>query len=245
MTPRRAAVTSVAVVVAGVGLLLLVALWASSIGPDRVLHGPGLQRVTPTAVDSSQSVSGSPSAGQQQGSPPRRPQAPENHPYLRALALLIELAVVVLVLWLLQRLARRAVQAWRNRVRAPAKPEHVEFDVLEQLDEARDQVAADTEDALRLLADGEPRNGIVAAWDRFEATAATLFLERRPWETSSEFVLRMLDVVAADDQAVVALEQLYREARFSTHVLTEDDRAAAEEALRRIQRSLGRIGSGR
>lgn len=244
MTPRRAAVTSVAAVVCGVGLLLLVALWASSIGPDRVLHGPGLQRVTPTASESSESVSGSPSPGQQRQQPPPR-HTSEDHPYLRALAYLIELAVALFVLWVLWTLGRLAWQAWRDRVRAPARAEHVDFEVLGDLEESRDEVAAIAGDALQLLAEGEPRNGIVAAWDRFETAAATMFLERRAWETSSEFVIRMLDVVSADDRAVVDLEGLYREARFSTHVLTEDDRAAAEDALRRIQTSLGRVRSQR
>ena len=244
MTPRRAAVTSVAAVVGGVGLLLVVALWASSIGPDRVLHGPGLKRVTPTAAESSESVSASPSAGQQQ--PGRAPsQSASDHPFLRDLAYLVELVILLLVLWVLWRLVRRAFEAWRNRVRAPERAEHVEFDVLEQLDEARDQVDADTEDALRLLEEGEPRNGIVAAWDRLERTAAELHLQRRPWETSSEFVIRMLDVVSAEDHAVVELERLYREARYSTHPLGEEHRSAAEQALRRIQASLGSARSRR
>ena len=242
MTPRRAATTSVAAVVTGVGLLLLVALWASSIGPDRVLHGPGLQRVTPTATESSDSESAAPSGSQQQQAPPRR-ASPSDHPFLRALAYLVELAVLGFVLWVLWRLLRLARQAWRDRVRAPARPEHIEFDVLEELDQAQDQVVADAQLALDLLDEGEPRNAIVAAWDRLEVTAATLYLQRRPWETSSEFVIRMLDDVRADGEAVVALEALYREARFSTHPLTEDDRAAAAEALGRIRASLQRARS--
>jgi hypothetical protein len=244
MTPRGAAVTSVAAVVGGVGLLLLVALWASSIGPDRVLHGPGLARVTPSLSDSGEPTSASASNVPQQAERPPA-ESPADHPYLRALAYLIELAVLLFVLWVLWRVLRWARAAWRERIRAPARAEHVDFDVLEQLDEAREQVGADTEDALQLLGQGEPRNGIVAAWDRFETSAASLNLQRRPWETSSEFVLRMLDVVAADDLAVTALERLYREARYSTHALGEDARADAEQALRRIQGSLSALRSRR
>lgn len=236
MTPRRAATTSVAAVVGAVGLLLLAALWAASIGPDRVLHGPGLARASITQSASTPAPPSGTPGGQRR--PPPRPESSGDHPVLRALALLIELAVAGLVLWLLWRLVRLALAAWRDRIRAPARPEHVEFDVLDELEEAQDQVAADAEEALRLLEVGEPRNAIVAAWDRLERTAATLHLERRPWETSSEFVLRMLDDVRADGQAVVALEALYREARFSSHPLTEEHRAAAEDALRRIQAGL-------
>lgn len=244
MTPRRAAATSVVAVVTGVGLLLLVALWASSIGPDRVLHGPGLQRFTPTATDSSDSASGVPSGNHQQQAPPRR-ETSADHPFLRSLAYLVELAVLVLGLWVLWRVLRLARQAWRDRVRAPERPEHIEFDVLEEEGEAQDRVVANAQVALDLLDDGEPRNAIVAAWDRLEATAATLYLQRRPWETSSEFVIRMLNDVHADGGAVLALEALYREARFSTHLLTEDHRAAATDALQRIQASLQRARSVR
>ena len=244
MTPRRAATTSVVAVVIGVGLLLLVALWASSIGPDRVLHGPGLQRVTPTATDPSESTSsGTPGSQQQQAPPPR--ERPADHPFLRTLAYLVELAVLGFVLWVLWRVLRLAREAWRDRVRAPERPVHIEFDVLEEQDAAQDLVVADAQVALDLLDDGEPRNAIVAAWDRLEVTAATFYLQRRPWETSSEVVIRMLDDVRADAEAVVALEALYREARFSTHTLTEDDRAAAADALQRIRASLQRARIGR
>ena len=43
-----------------------------------------------------------------------------------------------------------------------------------------------------------PRNAIVECWHRFEQQAADAGLARHPWETSSEFTLRMLDLVEAD-----------------------------------------------
>jgi hypothetical protein len=62
---------------------------------------------------------------------------------------------------------------------------------------------------------------------------------RQPWETSSEFILRLLDAVSADAAAVTRLELLYREARFSTHQIDEVRREAAVEALDAIHASLG------
>jgi hypothetical protein len=58
------------------------------------------------------------------------------------------------------------------------------------------------------------------------------------WETSSEFTLRLLDLVAAEDRAVSRLAGLYREARFSEHPMTEAHRAAALEALAVIHAGL-------
>ena len=49
----------------------------------------------------------------------------------------------------------------------------------------------------------------------------------------------MLDLVGADPGAVTELADLYREARFSDHPMTDDHRQAALEALDTIHRSLG------
>ena len=82
----------------------------------------------------------------------------------------------------------------------------------------------------------------MACWERFEEQAERVGLARKPWETSSEFTLRLLDVVSADASAVSRLATLYREARFSEHEITEADRQQAVEALTQIRDT---IGSGR
>jgi hypothetical protein len=84
----------------------------------------------------------------------------------------------------------------------------------------------------------------VACWDRFEEHAERAHVARRPWETSSEFTLRLLDRVSADPVAVARLEGLYREARFSGHEIDEPRRQAAVEALDAIHASLG-VGARR
>jgi hypothetical protein len=89
---------------------------------------------------------------------------------------------------------------------------------------------------------GEPRNAIVACWERFEEQAERVGLARKPWETSSEFTMRLLDVVSADPPAVSQLAVLYREARFSQHEITEANRQEALAALGLIRET---IGSGR
>jgi hypothetical protein len=134
----------------------------------------------------------------------------------------------------------------RDRRRPEPRPAEVPFDVLDDpgglIEEMRDDAPAQR----ALLEGGSARNAIVACWDRFEEQAGRVGLARRPWETSSEFTLRLLDVVEADGGAVARLERLYHEARFSQHVIDEDGRAAAVEALETIHASLRtRAGAGR
>jgi hypothetical protein len=62
---------------------------------------------------------------------------------------------------------------------------------------------------------------------------------RRASETSSEYGLRILDLAAADNGSVNRLAELYREARFSDHPVTEEHRARALAALADIRHSLG------
>jgi hypothetical protein len=149
------------------------------------------------------------------------------------------------VLWLLYRSVRRlrdAVQ-WRRRP-PPPKPEKVEFDVLDDPEPLADEIRSDAALQLELLLGGTPRNAIVACWDRFEEQAERVHVARLPWETSSEFTLRLLDAVAADAAAVARLERLYHEARFSDHDIDESRRESAVEALQAIHASLGvRVGS--
>jgi Domain of unknown function (DUF4129) len=109
-----------------------------------------------------------------------------------------------------------------------------------------EEMRRDAAEQLELLFGGEPRNAIVAAWDRFEEQAERVGVARKLWETSSEFTLRLLDAVSAAPSAVSRLAVLYREARFSEHDITELNRAAAAEALRDIHLSIGiHAGAGR
>ncbi len=76
-------------------------------------------------------------------------------------------------------------------------------------------------------------------WHRFEELAESSGVRRLPWETSSEFTIRLLDRVSADEGAVGELAELYRDARYSRHEVGEDSRDRATAALDRIHRSLG------
>lgn len=233
MRQGRGGATATAAVVGVVGLVLLLVGWAATSGPTRVLHGGRAAqtrepRVTPT---SSPAAGGPPGGGER--------FVPQDHPWLTVLFVLVEGAAVLLLAVLLYRLLRvlvTRVPAFRRRGPRPAEPE------FEVLDEPAELARAITRGAAtqrgELLGAGTPRNAIVACWHRFEEQAAGVGVVRHPWETSSEFTLRILDELDADTAAVSRLAALYREARFSEHELGEQARADAVAALDSVHQGL-------
>jgi hypothetical protein len=156
------------------------------------------------------------------------------------MATVVALAVAIWVMrWLLTR-------DWGRRAReALPDPEEVAFDPLDAPARLAETMVRDAATQRDLLAGGSARNAIVQCWHRFEEQAAEAGVRRKPWETSSEFTLRVLDRLSADGEAVLVLAELYRAARHSAHEITEEDRASAQTALDVIHRSLGvTAGSG-
>jgi len=239
VTARRAGASAVALTVLAVGVMLLMVMFAARSGPTRIftgpLHDPDFGGVTPSI-----SVPPRPSSN---GIPHRADL--HSTPFFQAIGWAVKGLVLVCVLWLLYLACRRLVRylAERTPRAKPQRPDHVEFDVLEDPEPLIEEMREDADEQFELLLGGHPRNAIVACWDRFEEQAERVHAARRPWETSSEFTLRLLDAVSADPDAVSRLEGLYREARFSEHEIAESHRQAAVEALRAIHASLG-IGAG-
>ena len=147
-----------------------------------------------------------------------------------------------MVLFLVGRLLRKLrqhVAAALARRRRRRRPEDVEFEVLDSAAQVTEVMSEDAEEQRTLLAiEGEPRNAIVECWHRFEQQAVRAGVERRPWQTTAEFVLGVLDLVGADRGAVAGLADLYREARFSDHPMTDEHRRQALDALDVIHASL-------
>nr|WP_279672043.1 DUF4129 domain-containing protein [Flexivirga meconopsidis] len=129
------------------------------------------------------------------------------------------------------------VQAVRRQLaqRRAAREDSVLPQVSDAVADAVEQVARRQH---ARLAEGTPRNAVVACWVDLEQTVATAGLERRPSETSAELALRVLDETDADRDALRTLSRLYRAARYSEHPITEGDRAAAGAALEALHRSL-------
>jgi hypothetical protein len=238
MSARRASTLAVASVVATALLVVVLAAWAASIGPSGVLRGEGPSPAGTPTLTSSTSASADPGgtdteAAQPEGTPP----------WVRAFALLVDLAVLVGLVLLAARYAVvPAVRSARRRRRARLRrtAQRLEFPVLEPPAAVAREILADADTQRRLLAEeGSPRNAVVACWHRFETQAAAAGLARGPWETSSEYTMRVLDLVDAHQPAVTRLGALYREARFSEHELTEAHRQEALEALDAIHRTIG------
>jgi len=230
---------------ARVGLRLLAALQAFLLLSTLLL--PALVFADdPTPTDPPAPTEQPSSSGPTQSPGPNRTdQLPQGHSDLPFAGLIGTVLRIALALWLLSLVWRglrwlaQDLQARRSREPAPLE---VDFDVLDDPEPLVEEMRRDADLQLELLLGGEPRNAIVACWERFEEQAERVGLARKPWETSSEFTLRLLDVVSADPSAVSRLAVLYREARFSEHDITEADRQRAVEALARIRDT---IGSGR
>jgi hypothetical protein len=233
-TPAQPAV-AVAAALGATLLVVLLAAWAASIGPDDIFRGDGRPESGPSEVRTG------PAEHASVEPPGDQPDRPEGEPpaWLTVLAVLIQVAAVVGAAYLVFRMARwgrRRQRHPRSRVE-PAR--ELDFEVIDAPQRVAEAIAADASGQREALLEGTPRNAIVACWHRFEQQARSIGLARKPWETSSEFTLRLLDLVAAEPDAVAELAALYREARFSDHELSEDARHRASAALDRIHGSLG------
>src|SRR5262245_38991142 len=203
MTGRRAGVSAVLLTVLVVGLMLVLVMFAARTGPQRIVNGtlvdPSFKGVNPSYTPPTFAPTRN---GLNQG-------VIHHHVVFTWIGWAIRIAFFMLVAWLLYRGGRRLREVVRDRHRPEPRPQEVDFEVLEDPDELVDEMRADAQDQLALLLGGSPRNAIVACWDRFEEQAERVGLARRPWETSSEFTLRLLDFVSADGGAVARLELLY------------------------------------
>jgi hypothetical protein len=247
------------VVVAATSLLMVLVAWASLIGPDEVFTGPG---PTPASLTTpvETCIPLPPSTGR--GATTEAPDNPRNLPWcpppdtsrrdatdiaeradpplwLRVVVWTLEVVLLVAVLVLAGLGVRALARAVRRRVGARDERRVADFVELGEPERVAEQMAADAAEQDALLREGEPRNAIVAAWHRFEVQGERAGVGRRPAETTSEYAVRILDLVEADSGAVHRLAVLYREARFSEHQITEDHRATALEALAAIRRGAG------
>ena len=229
----RASVTAVVGVLGAVALLLVLVTWAATIGPQEVVSDTGSPRTSFSIPPSSATA-----APEKEGKP--LPESRRGRDVLfkvitivaTLLAAIVMLALVLTVIpWLMTR-------DWRWRRSEPEPPE-VEFDALEAPSVLAEALVAGARGQRDALQTGTPRNAIVECWHRFEELAGASGVRRLPWETSSEFTIRLLDRLSADEAAVSELADLYRDARYSQHEVGEDSRQRATEALDRIHRSLG------
>lgn len=232
--PDRGPSLAVPAVLLATALVIVLATWAAAIGPDRVFEGE------PRAEESGSARTTDLDVTPGSGDPVERDDNEDRgwgSTVLFGLEIVL-LLVLVTLLVLFVRWVRLDIKEEGRRRKRRRRP--VDFEVLPATPEqAAEEIVRDADAQLALLREGAPRNGIVACWHRFEVQARTAGMGREPWETSAEFTLRVLDLVAADEHSVAELAELYREARFSDHELGEAAREAAVHALERIHRSIG------
>lgn len=228
--------------VAVAGCLLVVSLmvaWAALVGPGEVLtgDGPEPQRTTLSPTPSPTDLEPTQGDG-------RAGSARENEllaVVVRVIGMVLLVGVLGIFVALIGWLAKALWDA-RSR-RTVIERAEIDFEVVDDPSRVRELIVADGDAMLRALAGGEPRNAIVRCWERFEALGSQSGVVRAPAETSSEYALRVLDLVSADPQAVSILAGLFREARFSEHPVGEVERAAARTALERIHADLSGAGT--
>ena len=235
---RRAGALGVAGAVTATLLVVVLAAWAAESGPETVFRGEGHPRVESSTATTEPTPTPTTRPERQRAAkeqPPTEPPA-----WMRVLGLVFQIGFLLGLGYLVLRLLGWVRLRWRERPPRPTPPPELDFDVLDPPRAAAEAMVRDASSQRDLLDEGSPRNGIVACWHRFEVQAAQAGVGRRPWETSSEFTLRLLDLVSADHTAVTTLARLYREARFSDHELGEEARAEARGALAQLHRELTR-----
>lgn len=150
-----------------------------------------------------------------------------------AIVALVVAGVLALAAWFIRRLAQARILA--NRTTA-VEPSGEGIDIGD-LDE--EQLAETVEEAVRSLRHGLAVEGaVVECWRRLEQLAADTGIRRRPAQTSQEFTVEVLSRTDAGPRHLARLGDLYRQAVFSTHTLTDDDRERAIASLEALSTQL-------
>ncbi|WP_033339506.1 DUF4129 domain-containing protein [Catenuloplanes japonicus] len=89
-----------------------------------------------------------------------------------------------------------------------------------------------------LATDRDPRGAVITCWVRLEQAAADAGTPRRPGDTPGELVTRLLTGHAVDAGVLAGFAEVYRQARYATHVVDERMRAEAVAALHRVRDDL-------
>ena len=226
--PRRWVGT--AVVMAGAaGLAMLT--WVVAGGPvDYVTAPPVLQRdgIEGPTPSTYQRFSGVPASGE-------GGELPE---WVRILIQLLMLGVGLLLLYLVVAMLRVAFRMLLERWRDPLPHAHPVS--VAPLPEVPESLLGPKAAARRdlLLAEGVPRNAVVAAWIDLEASIADGGMVRLRAETPAEYVTRVMATWRIDPASILDLAALYREARFSEHEITETHRVRALADLDRLHADL-------
>jgi hypothetical protein len=161
---------------------------------------------------------------------------------LQVLVLVIAAAVVAVGVWQAVRLLRRLVRLHFARSAGLRRGEPYD---------AGDGTGDDAETALRhrvadelvalsaeLDTDADPREAVIACYVRMERALADAGSPRHPNESPLELLDRVLGEQAVPPDDARRLTDLFSEARFSTHPVTDEMRGAARRSLAAVAGAL-------
>lgn len=221
-------------VVAGVLLTGLFVARAASLGLDLVTDGPTTRPdwTQPPRSGSPFLPIRTPTAGDA-GLPETPPESPGL--FIQAGLRVIDAALIVCAVLLVIG----ATRMWRRTGPSgpPAVAWHGPHGVPTPL-EIRTLLSTALEADDILDGAGSPRNAIVECWVSLERIGTDAGVPRHRADTTTEYVVRLMELAEADPEGVGALARLFREARFSEHEVTADVVETARAALRAIRVSL-------
>jgi hypothetical protein len=91
-----------------------------------------------------------------------------------------------------------------------------------------------------LESERDPRKAILRAYARMEQAFRNIEIVRARDETASEFLGRAMRRLRVSTDAAATLTERFEEARYSTHIVTEGDRAQALVSLRQVEQELAK-----
>lgn len=219
---RRGMTSTVVVAVLGAVAAMILLLWGSANGTPLVGSPQGTWGPPPISfppLEGTITATIEPTLGAEE---PREAEGRAVDWLLIGFILLIAAALLIVLRLLLSRQRREA---------EPLSPiEDAELAAL--LEASGDDVR------YRALAESDPRNAVVACWVALEEAVQSSGLQRDPSETASELTARVLSRWQVDQGAIRELSAAYREARFSRHPVTEQQRDTAIAAVQRIHEDL-------
>lgn len=219
--------------------ILLAAAWATA-----ALSSPELNNLpVPPLATATSLPTGQPASGEQAPASPdpedrTQVEMPdETSGIISIVALIIVVVAGGMVTWVLVRkrvFHTRGGQLVVQR-RSPARRRSRPEDVVEAINAGLSELA-DLE--------ADPRGAVIACWVRLEAAAALAGTPRRPADSPTDLVGRLLASHNVSPDVLEGFAVVYREARFAAHPIAEEMRPAALDALRQIRSELGqRTGS--
>lgn len=149
---------------------------------------------------------------------------------------IVRLLFMAAVLYGVYRLVSRLIRDFRLEKPPTTTAESVDDD---QPEVDVQQVAEELRSSLEgLRAGGDFAGTIVACWRRLEDLAAESGAARRPWQSTQEFCLEVLQRTPVERADLEQLADIYRRACYSSAAPGETERREAEDCLQRLSAAL-------